>query len=67
MLKLYETVGVKKDYPELGITTKNEGCVIDILANGKAYVVEFFDEDGETIEKSLLKDFLEEELMSKSK
>lgn len=64
MLHLYEVVRTKKDYPDLNVTTENIGTVVDVLVNGKAYTVEFFDENNETIEKALYTEFKEDELVS---
>lgn len=42
-----------------------EGTVVYIQGDGKAYTVEFFDENGDTIEEALLKDYLPEQLKKK--
>ena len=39
-----------------------EGTIVDILGNGKAFTVEFFDEDGNTIEASLCTEYTPEQL-----
>lgn len=57
MLKLYDVVRVKKDYPELSLTTKNIGTIVDVLNDGEAYTVEFVDESGDTIEDALFIEF----------
>ena len=48
MLKLFDTVTLKNDDPE---------TIVDVLGNGKAFTVEFFDEDGNTIEASLYTEY----------
>lgn len=53
MLKLFDTVTLKNDDPETGVKAGTEGTIVDVLGNGKAFTVEFFDEDGNTIEASL--------------
>ena len=63
MLALYDVVKLKNPEPSLGLTVENIGFVIDILNNGKAYVIEFIDSDGNTIEDSLFVDFTEDQLI----
>ena len=53
MLKLFDSVTLKNDDPETGVKAGTEGTIVDVLGNGKAFTVEFFDEDGNTIEASL--------------
>lgn len=53
MLKLFDTVTLKNDDPETGVKAGTEGTIVDVLGNGKAFTVEFYDEDGNTIEASL--------------
>ena len=48
MLKLFDTVTLKNDDPETGVKAGTEGTIVDVLGNGKAFTVEFFDEDGNT-------------------
>ena len=62
MLELLDVVRVKKEYPELSLTPKNRGTIVDVHNGGEAYTVEFVDEKGETIEKALYKEFTESEL-----
>ena len=50
MLKFFDTVTLKNDDPETGVKAGTEGTIVDVLGNGKAFTVEFFDEDGNTIE-----------------
>ena len=45
MLKLFDTVTLKNDDPETGVKAGTEGTIVDVLGNGKAFTVEFFDED----------------------
>ena len=62
MLELLDVVWVKKEYPELSLTPKNIGTIVDVHNGGEAYTVEFIDEKGETIEKAFYKEFTESEL-----
>lgn len=57
MLKLFDIVTLKNDDPETGVKAGTEGTIVDILGNGKAFTVEFFDEDGNTIEASLYTEY----------
>ena len=49
MIELLDIVILKIDDPKTGIKAGTEGTIVDILGNGKAFTVEFFDEDGNTI------------------
>ena len=49
MLKLFDIVTLKNDDPETGVKAGTEGTIVDVLGNGKAFTVEFFDEDENTI------------------
>lgn len=62
MFELYDIVRVKKEYPELSLTPNNIGTIVDIHNGGKAYTVEFIDENFETIEEALYREFSESEL-----
>lgn len=62
MLKLYDIVKLKNERPDLKIKTSNIGVIVDVLKDGKAYTVEFTDENGDTIENSLFVEFKENEL-----
>ena len=42
---------------ETGVKAGTEGTIVDVLGNGKAFTVEFFDEDGNTIEASLYTEY----------
>lgn len=63
MLKIHDVVKLKKDREDLGISSSDLGSVVDILQGGEAYIVEFIDDDGETIEDSLFTEFTESELV----
>lgn len=54
MLKLFDTVTLKNDDPETGVKAGTEGTIVDVLGN---VTVEFFDEDGNTIEASLYTEY----------
>lgn len=62
MLKLYDVVTLKEDDETNGIPKGTEGTVVYIHGNGEAYTVEFFDQDGNTIETSFDKEFTESEI-----
>lgn len=62
MFELLDIVRVKKEYPELSLTPKHIGTIVDIHNGGKAYTVEFIDENEDTIEKALYTEFAESEL-----
>ena len=64
MFKLYDVVKLKNSRPDIGIKENNMGSIIDIIGNGKAYTVEFFDENNETIEESIYEYFEEDDLIS---
>jgi len=63
MFKLYDVVKLKKSRPDIGIKINNIGSIIDIIENGKAYTVEFIDENNETIEEGIYEYFDESELI----
>ena len=63
MFNLYDVVKLKKDRHDIGINEKDKGAIIDIIENGKAYTVEFFDENDETIEESIYQYFVESDLV----
>lgn len=65
MFELYDTVVLREDDPEAGVKAGTKGAIVYIHGNGKAYTVEFFDENGDTIEESLFKDYLPEQLKKK--
>ena len=62
MFELLDIVRVKKEYPELSLTTNNIGTIVDVHNGGEAYTVEFIDKNGDTIEKALYTEFTESEL-----
>ena len=43
MLKFFDTVTLKNDDPETGVKAGTEGTIVDVLGNGKAFTVEFFE------------------------
>lgn len=57
MLKLFDIVTLKNDDPETRVKAGTEGTIVDVLGNDKAFTVEFFDEDGNTIEASLYTEY----------
>ena len=62
MLKLFDIVTLKNDDPETGVKAGTEGTIVDVLGNGKTFTVEFFDEDGNTIEASLYTEYTSAQL-----
>lgn len=62
MFELHDIVRVKKEYPELSLTPNNIGTIVDIHNGGEAYTVKFIDENLETIEEALYREFSESEL-----
>lgn len=65
MFELYDTVVLREDDPEAGVKAGTEGAIVYIHGNGKAYTVEFYDENGDTIEAALFKEYLPEQLKQK--
>jgi len=57
MFKLYDVVKLKNRRSDIGINENNIGTIIDVIENGKAYSVEFFDENNDTIEESIYEYF----------
>ena len=62
MLKLYDVVALKHDDFQHGVKKGQKGTIIDVLANGEAYTVEFVDDKGETIEQALFTEYEEKDL-----
>lgn len=50
MVKLLEIVALTVDLPEYNLWRGQVGTVVEILANGAAYEVEFSDREGRTYE-----------------
>lgn len=63
MLKLYDIVKLKKEDKKFGIKPTYIGSIVDIINNGEAYTVEFINPNGDTIEKALMTEFSENELI----
>ncbi len=49
-IKLLDVVALTSDLPELGLRRGQVGTVVEILAGGAAFEVEFSDRDGRTYE-----------------
>ncbi|MBI5652583.1 MAG: DUF4926 domain-containing protein [Chloroflexi bacterium] len=49
-IKLLDVVALTDDLPEYGLWRGQVGTVVEILANGAAFEVEFSDRDGRTFE-----------------
>ncbi len=54
-ITLLDTVALTKDIPEHNLYRGQVGTVVDILANGAAYEVEFNDREGRTFKSLGLK------------
>lgn len=65
MFQLFDIVILREDDPGAGVRAGTEGVIVCIQGGGEAYTVEFFDENGDTIEAALLKDYLPEQLKKK--
>lgn len=63
MLELYDIVSINHDNKDLGLKKGQEGTIVDVLAEGSAFIVEFYDENGETVEDALFADFRPDELV----
>jgi hypothetical protein len=48
--KLFDVVALTVDLPEHNLRRGQVGTIVEILANGKAFEVEFSDRDGRTFE-----------------
>lgn len=53
---------INRDDLKHGVKKGQRGTVIDILQGGKAYTIEFVDENGETIEEALFTEYAEKDL-----
>lgn len=49
-IKLFDSVVLTSDLPEYNLRRGQVGIVVEILADGKAFEVEFSDRDGRTYE-----------------
>ena len=49
-IKLFDSVTLTSDLPEYNLRCGQVGTVVEILADGKAFEVEFSDRDGRTYE-----------------
>lgn len=63
MLGLHDIVKINHDDKVHGVEKGQQGTIIDILADGDAFVVEFYDNDGNTIEDALFVDYASDELI----
>ena len=65
MFALYDIVVLREDDPEAGVKAGTKGTVVDIQDGGKTCTAKFFDENGDTIEDALFKDYLPEQRKKK--
>lgn len=63
MLELYDTVRVKKPWPEYGLTTENIGGIVDIQGDGTAFTVDFLEDDENDYMDALFHYFKAEDLV----
>lgn len=57
MLNIYDIVSINRDDEAHGLVKGQQGTIVDVLLNGEAFVVEFFDKEGNTIEDALFADY----------
>lgn len=62
MLELFDVVSINHDDDRIGLRKGQRGTIVDVLAGGSAFIVEFFNDAGEIIEDSLFADFRPDEL-----
>ena len=62
MFSLYDTVKLKQDRPDIGVSTHNIGVIVDYVKSDNVYTVEFFDDNKETIKEALFEYFSPHEL-----
>ena len=62
MIPLLATVRLKEPDNKHNVSALDRGVIVDILANGEAYTVEFFDREGESNLEALLTEYREEQL-----
>jgi hypothetical protein len=55
MIKEFDRGILTIDLPEYGLQSGDVGTVVDVLAGGEAYIVEFMTLDGETIDVVVLR------------
>ena len=52
-IKLLDSVALTRDLPEYNLSRGQSGTVVEILADGKAFEIEFSAPDGRTLSPSL--------------
>lgn len=62
MFELYDVVSLVRDDEKHGVKKEYIGAIVDILADGDAYTVEFVDEQGDTIEDALFTEYRDNDL-----
>ncbi|HHU05546.1 MAG TPA: DUF4926 domain-containing protein [Clostridiales bacterium] len=62
MLKLLDVVRLKEDNVKYGVKASYRGTIVDVLNCGEAFTIEFFDENGETVEAALFTEFTPDEI-----
>ena len=63
MFSLYDTVKLKADDIVHGVKKTYTGTIVDVLDEGAAYTVEFFDTSGQTVEEALFTEYSPEDLL----
>lgn len=62
MFSLYEMVRLKNDDLRHNVKSTYIGTIVDILDEGRAYTVEFINENGNTVDDALLTEYTYNEL-----
>ena len=62
MFRLLDVVRLKKDNLHYGVPTTVSGTIVDVHEGGKAYTVEFIDNEGNTFEDALFDEFTDADL-----
>ena len=62
MIPLLTTVRLKEPDVKHGVLTDDKGCIVDVLNDGEAYIVEFVNADGVSNNKALLTEYKQEQL-----
>ena len=63
MFELYDIVKLKKDREDIGVKSTYEGTIIDYVQPDDVYSVEFYDDNGDTIDESIYAYFSPNELI----
>ncbi len=61
-MELLDIVKLKKDDEKHGVKESYQGTIVDVHGNGDVFTVEFFDDDGKTIDEALWTVYNEDDL-----